>query len=425
MSNDSITSWITSNPLYTTMDNFTVASTPPMITALEIFAAGFLKPSTIVSIVVAASGIIFNVMNIIVLCHPKMRSPVNFLLSMMAIFELLLLILHIPYVSMFNLNIIDGIPRFHTSNIHHARFRLFYINASLFLHMSATWLLIVTACFRFIYVQFPIRSAKLCSYRRAVIASVCTIGACFILTIPNIILYKIIPFHCSLYRGNVSCSLGEYLYSVQIESNTVLSVFNFWLFAIVSKFIIALLLLIFTAFLIKVLFEADQRKKRLQTDVARKKAGQSGNGEHQQTVRMLLAVVALFLLIEFPHGILIIYVAVCKNSVIYDSLGEVIDLATITAFSLNIVLYSTMSRQYRSLFIEIFSRKVSTKFQFKAKYMKCRTDGLSKHSPQSTAVTCALTHNPDISNSVLHHDQSQDEEEKSLMTIKPNSYTNA
>ncbi|XP_067948565.1 G-protein coupled receptor dmsr-1-like [Watersipora subatra] len=382
------------------------------------FARVFLKPAGVISVVAASTGIIFNILNIIVLTHPKMRNSVNLLLTLLAVSQVLLLLFYIPYVTIFNINLdIDSIPTFHTTNIQEARFLLFYTDISVLLQLSASWLIITTACFRFIYVQFPLKSSKLCSYQRAITAGCCTVLACLLISLPNMMLNTIIQ-PCIDYRESEWCRNNATYYSLGINYSygEAFTIFNFWLYAVFGKFLPAILLLVFTVFLIRVLREANQRKKRLHSDAGgNRNHAQSNNSsnEHAQTARMLLAVVISFFCIEFPHGVLIAYMVVAQDFYMYDYLGEVIDLATVIAFSCNLILYSAMSRQYRKLFISIFIRMPATKLRFdkfSAKYKKCSCSGISHNAVclPVKAETCALSvaHDTHTMHSVLPSDES-------------------
>lgn len=395
-------------------DNFTTLDINTTdIHPLENFSRNFFKPAGVVSLIVATIGVVFNILNIIVLSQPKMRNAVNLLLTMMAVSEMLLLTLYIPFVLLFNVGFPSDIYQsFHSASIHSARFMLFYADASVFFHTSSSWLLITTACFRFIFVKFPLKSAKLCSYERAILAGVLTIAASLLVCIPNMLVNSIIEVTDSCTPTSDNCT-NQTLYSVAQASKYATEsfiTFNFWFFTTVGKFIPATLLLIFTVFLVKVLKEAGRRKKRLQADSLH--AQQNGN-EHSQTTRMLLAVVFLFFLIEFPHGLLIIYMALSQDYLTYQYLGEMIDLITLLAFSLNLILYSTMSRQYRMLFIQLFTRKIAAKLRLthlKAKYSKCST-ATSVNPDGYISETCAVSIAPDTTtvHSVIGSDDSDEQ----------------
>ena len=71
---------------------------------------------------------------------------------------------------------------------------------------------------------------------------------------------------------------------------------------------------------------------------------------------MLLAVVGLFQLTEFPQGVLTLCSIFIPNFFydVYWPLGDVLDIAALLNNSINFVLYCTMSRQFRETFVEVF-----------------------------------------------------------------------
>ena len=82
----------------TTTKSAMMNSTTTLKHPLEDFSKHFFKPAGIVSLAVAIFGVVFNILNIVVLSQPKMRNAVNLLLTLMAVSELLLLIFYIPFV---------------------------------------------------------------------------------------------------------------------------------------------------------------------------------------------------------------------------------------------------------------------------------------------------------------------------------------
>jgi len=334
------------------------------LTSLGVFAQAYTGPHGVISLCVCLIGLVFNSMNIAVLVHPKMRNQVNLLLTMLGVCQLLLQLIYIPYIILFNVRREADLGVLYTYSPHHARYLLFFADTAVWLHMTAAWLIICTACFRFIFVQFAIHSARLCSYRRAVLAGCLTIAASALVCVPNSVVNSVIEVR--LCGGPVKCLS----YTVgPNQHHTTLITFNFWLFAVMGKFIPSILLILFTAFLIRILREATERRKRLHTEGA---SENKTSNEHIQTTRMLLAVVVLFLCIEMPHGILVIYVAVTRMFAVYEYLGELIDLITLLAFTVNVILYSIMSRAYRQLFHQLFIQKAvkitSRKLQSVARY---------------------------------------------------------
>ena len=94
---------------------------------------------------------------------------------------------------------------------------------------------------------------------------------------------------------------------------------NFWVHAVVIKLLPCVILTVISAWLIRVLYRANSRKKALKGYSACKDTVVNGNGNvftrkstkrskaerrTDRTTRMLVAVLLLFLLTEFPQGIL-------------------------------------------------------------------------------------------------------------------------
>jgi len=72
---------------------------------------------------------------------------------------------------------------------------------------------------------------------------------------------------------------------------------------------------------------------------------------------MLLVVVALFLLTEFPQGIINLLSGVLEPTFVgqvYMPLGDLLDIVALINNGINFILYCAMSKQFRDTFIEIF-----------------------------------------------------------------------
>lgn len=346
------------------------------VKALIAFEASFRAPFGYIALTVCVFGTIFNILNIIILSHKKMRNAVTLLLTLVSVSELMLLVIFIPYVCAFKLSAgsedesVDN-----ASSLHAARFVLFYANTSIFLHLTASWLIIITACFRFIFVQFPLKSVRFCSSKRAVpVAATCTVIACLLISIPNMMLNKVVKHPNST------------TYGVRDPNPPIknLNLIVYWLIAVFGKLLPTILLLIFTVFLVKIL-----RKKRhhlVASIVIRNQARPSGN---KQTSRMLLAIVMLFFIIEFPQGILLVYTSITDDQLTYYLLGDVIDLATLMAFSLNLALNTAMSKQYRDLFIRLFikRRQETSDERTKGVYQRCNGSEHTRNSSNIIGLT--------------------------------------
>ncbi|XP_067936719.1 G-protein coupled receptor dmsr-1-like [Watersipora subatra] len=383
---------------------------------LEKFSMQFQYPHGILTFIISLLGILFNMLNMAVLINVKMRTPVNLLLSILSLVELLLFTIYIPYIILFNIAQSEDSPRYATNNINHARYMLFYADTSVLLHLSAIWLIVSTACFRFLLVQFPLVAAKWCTYRRASLAGFLTIAASIVATMPNFLQNEIGAFQYNFTNQtsyDMKFATEKYyriLPSAKFRESEWATNLNYWIFAILGKFLPCLLLLVFTVLLIRILHQADKRQKRLHGDRRRlshsqpplsssslrkksllpingKSVASDRSNDYHQTTRMLLAVVASFLIVELPHGIFVLWAQFTDNMRVYNLLGDVIDLATLTAFSINFVLYNIMSRQYRQQFLallmKLFVHSKAERDSVKRRLIKRRSSLRTMHTEQS------------------------------------------
>lgn len=84
-----------------------------------------------------------------------------------------------------------------------------------------------------------------------------------------------------------------------------------------------------------------------------------------RTTKMLVAVLMLFLITEFPQGILgLLSVALgrCFFRTCYYLFGEVMDILALLNGAINFILYCSMSRQFRTTFALLFKPRMLTKW---------------------------------------------------------------
>lgn len=80
---------------------------------------------------------------------------------------------------------------------------------------------------------------------------------------------------------------------------------------------------------------------------------------NDRTNRMLIAVLLLFLITEFPSGILVLLSGIIGDSFfekVYSPLGELMDILALVNSSINFILYCTMSSIFRITFTNIFCK---------------------------------------------------------------------
>ena len=114
-----------------------------------------------------------------------------------------------------------------------------------------------------------------------------------------------------------------------------------------------------------------QAKRRKEKLLSKRKAANGGHGEgsHEtadRTTRMLLAVLLLFLITEFPQGILGLLSAVLGDEFFnrcYAPLGELMDITALVNSGINFILYCVMSKKFRETFTQVFClESITAKF---------------------------------------------------------------
>lgn len=172
----------------------------------------------------------------------------------------------------------------------------------------------------------------------------------------------------TLYYVNVS----------DLATSTYLADINFWVYSVVIKIIPCVALTVLSLRLICALLEAKRRRAKL-TGSGRKSADKERQTD--RTTRMLLAVLLLFLITEFPQGILGLLTLLLGKRFFqdcYQNMGEVMDMLALVNSAINFILYCVMSRQFRNTFSLLFLPTWISEVESRA---------LSHGNPTTTQVT--------------------------------------
>ncbi|XP_037935053.1 probable G-protein coupled receptor 139 [Teleopsis dalmanni] len=156
---------------------------------------------------------------------------------------------------------------------------------------------------------------------------------------------------------------------------------TFLIYSVLIKLIPCIALTIFSVRLIAALLEAKRRRKKLTSNSANgmkpivngktverpRKNSRTLEKEKQtdRTTRMLLAVLLLFLITEFPQGIMGLLNTVLGDqfySECYLKLSDLMDILALINSSINFILYCSMSKQFRTTFTLLFRPKFLDKW---------------------------------------------------------------
>lgn len=243
------------------------------------------------------------------------------------------------------------------------------------------WLTVTLAVWRYIAVAHPQRNREWCSMRTTIAAIVSAYIVSPLICIPLFLGFSIKPTtttvdnngymiekpnkvelpdgttrNVTVYITNIS-ELGK-------ANDYLLTRINFWVYSVVIKLIPCAALTELSRRLICALLETKRRRQQLipapgPGGKQSTKSSRMLEKERQtdRTTRMLLAVLILFLVTEFPQGILgllSVWFGEDFFTNCYHKLGEAMDILALINSAINFILYCAMSRQFRSTFSVLF-----------------------------------------------------------------------
>ncbi|XP_063701246.1 G-protein coupled receptor dmsr-1 [Culicoides brevitarsis] len=247
-----------------------------------------------------------------------------------------------------------------------AAYLLFHMHFSQILHTISISLTVTLAVWRYIAIKHPHGRFASCILGRTGNA----IFACFIISpllcFPTYFVFSI--------DETIDSHAHTTLYHVNADADSALYSFNFWVHSIIIKLLPCCILTIISCILIEVLYTASKRRVKLKSygnampsngvpctngPLMERKPPRT-NRRTDRTTMLLVAVLILFLITEFPQGILGLMSAVldqCFFKKCYTLFGEFMDLLALINGAIGFVLYGLMSKQFRTTFKSLFLKK--------------------------------------------------------------------
>ncbi|KAK7105544.1 G-protein coupled receptor dmsr-1-like [Littorina saxatilis] len=324
----------------------------PPESAFARFGVSYNRVHGYLSVTVCIFGIVSNVLSIIVLTRKHMRSPTNFILTALAIADILVMSTY-PIMAIYFYIITS--PGCMTAQ--HSRgwinFILFHLLFIVTCHNMAMWLTVTLAIFRYIFVCQHAIAARMCCLARAKLAVAVVVVAAIVSCLPLYFVYSVQDNGSGLNR-NVSCY--SIVASQLAQDNPTYTQFVRWLFGVVFKILPCVLMAFFSTLLIIAMQQVKKRRARLFNKVTRIVDPDHKSNEHNRTTMMLLAVVICFIVTEIPQGILVLIWAVDEGffNDVYIHLGDLMDMLVLVNSAVNFILYCIMSQHFRSTFKSLF-----------------------------------------------------------------------
>ncbi|XP_055689593.1 G-protein coupled receptor dmsr-1 isoform X2 [Lutzomyia longipalpis] len=311
-----------------------------------------------ISLVICIFGTIANILNIIVLTRKEMaKAPINIILKWLAVTDMIVMIEYIPFSTYMYL-IFPGKREFKYS---WAAYLLFHMHLSQILHTISISLTVTLAIWRYIAIKHPHGSFAACVLSHCNEAILMSYIISPLLCFPTYFVFRI--NEKTIKENNRSVLL----YHLDAREDTALYRFNFWMHSIVIKLLPCVILTVISFVLIRVLYKAAKRKIKLKgyTNPANQGAATALNGTKpprsdrrtDRTTMLLVAVLLLFLITEFPQGILGLLSGILQKCFLtrcYSLFGELMDLLALINAAVGFVLYGLMSKQFRTSFKAVF-----------------------------------------------------------------------
>ncbi|XP_052820457.1 G-protein coupled receptor dmsr-1-like [Mya arenaria] len=308
-----------------------------------------------VSLVICVFGVSLNIFNVIVLTRKKLKTPINFILTSLAVSDMATMISYIPFAFHFYCHFSANSISAGKNSQGWMNFLLVYLNFSATTHTISIWLAVALAIFRHHHVHSPAKG-NLTRTRRIIRARIVV----FIIFIASVI--TMVPYY--------AC---HNLTEVRFHENKTGFVFEPWhlgtgheklvifvsliLYSCLAKLVPCVLIIIYGTLLLITL-----NNTRMKSRIRRSENGILTDHPPQRvidmsrTTIMLLVVIVLFLFSELPQGVLIMCCLFQENffETVYIPLGDVMDIIALINSSINFVLYCTMSQEFRHTFTRLF-----------------------------------------------------------------------
>lgn len=308
---------------------------------LAVFQANMRAAHGYLSLIVCIFGSIANILNICVLTTREMRIPTNFILTGLAVSDLLVMLEYIPFASHVYINSSHARKHVEYFSYPWAVYTYFHALFTQVCHFNSCCLTVMLAVWRYIALNKPQMNKIWCHPYRTKLAIFASTVLCPFICTPIFLGSNIRGLQHAAYENGTMVAEKDltpetrnrtetiYLLELKPEYQQV----TFLIYSVVLKLIPCILLTVLSIFLIKSLWDAKKRWKNLSNNtgvpLVKSMDQQRRDYEKEQqadrTTRMLLVVLLFFLLPEFPQatmGLLSAVIGTKFRANCYDKLGK-------------------------------------------------------------------------------------------------------
>lgn len=345
---------------------------------------GYITPALVIL------TLLTNLLVCLVLFKKNMRTPTNTLLGAMAISDMLTGVWPIPCFVFF----------FTAGNYHewvpyawcYAYNCLTEYMPTIF-HTASIWLTVALAVQRYIFVCHSLKAKQWCTMQNAVkVVVVCYIVA-FISQLCRFVENEHVPVliqsRLDPERQMHAC-VTHFIPFVQKYMDIYFNVY-FWFRVVFIHLVPCVTLMVLNALLVNAMRAAQRRRELLL--MQNRKSECRRLKESTYTTLMLVAVVGLFLLVEFPQAIFLTIIIIENNfemEILEADTRNVaslfINLFILLSYPVNFFIYCTMSRQFRDTFKKLFIPGTSAKDTEHSQYVSLPVENGHTGKTAETAI---------------------------------------
>jgi hypothetical protein len=251
-----------------------------------------------------------NILNFIVLTRRSLRTEINKVLAAIAVTDGLVMLIYTPYA--FN-HAFDYISRDEQFSFGYALYIYFHATLTLTVHTISIFLTIVLAFYRYICVCRNVQQNMFMKQ-----TSLSVIICCILAVVISI------PLYFSMTINEKPGSNRTIYFVGSTEFSRVHETVYFFIYSVIIRILPCILLSFFSIKLIQVLLRAKKSalKSGITSNLFKKRRNQS-----DRTTALLVSVLILFLVTEFPPAILGLLSAILHRNFFltcYQNLGEIL-----------------------------------------------------------------------------------------------------
>lgn len=314
-------------------ESFKYVGGVPDVTTFEFVTEGILVS------VIGLLGIIANIVSLVILSRPQMRSSINCGLQGLAVFDTMVLISAVLMLGLQKLGSRLQFLRIYSLTISPSYVIPIAYPVGLIAQTGSVWTTVAVTVERYIAVCHPLKAKSLCTYRRARIFNLIIIVMSIIYNIPRFLEVT----HSETFSLELNRTILKAVASQLRLNKLYYGVYHIWLYVFVMYCIPFLILAVFNIYIWKTVRRANHERQIL----SRKQEGEFS------LAMMLLCVVIVFLICN----ILALIINIIEYFDIFLSpLVNVSNLLVTINSSVNFVIYCIFGRKFKRTFLILFCK---------------------------------------------------------------------